>query len=346
MANGFETNELAQNNQTTATEQTHSSTITQAHEGAHSGQEADASSVFTHLFSELGDHHGIILGPYHVADLPFIFVDDGFHLYANTNSVMKSGIYTMHSGHIVRKDNHQPPKWDLSPTNLIFFQWVAIVLLFVFFKIAGGRYKKNPTKAPKGIQNLIEAAFVFVRDEIVIPNVNGDHIARRLLPYFAGLFFFILTMNLLGLLPFGHTSTSTIGVTAALAITAYFVINFTAIREIGIGGWFKHLLGGAPIFLFPIMIPIEILSMFIKPFALTIRLFANMTAGHIVLLSLLGLLFYFQIIYIAPAIIGFSIFIYFLELLVCFIQAYIFTMLTAIFVGLAIGEHSHAKHQH
>jgi F-type H+-transporting ATPase subunit a len=162
-------------------------------------------------------------------------------------------------------------------------------------------------------------------------------------------------MNLLGLVPGGHTATGALGVTGALALTALIIINATAIREIGIGNWFKHLLGGAPIWLAPIMIPIEIISMFTKPFALTIRLFANMTAGHVVLLSLVGLIFYFAKLNIgtavvlggiAPISIAFSVFMICLELLVAFLQAYIFTILTAVFTGLAIGEHSHHSQEH
>ena len=161
-----------------------------------------------------------------------------------------------------------------------------MALIILVFTIAGRRYKKNPNKAPHGIQNMIESVVVFIRDDIVSPNVNSESAARYLLPYHIGLFTFILLMNLLGLMPGGHTATGAIAVTGALAITAYFVINITAIKESGIGAWFKHLLGGAPWPLAPILVPIEIISMFVKPFALTIRLFANMTAGHVVLYSL------------------------------------------------------------
>jgi len=118
-------------------------------------------------------------------------------------------------------------------------------------------------------------------------------------------------------------------------------------KEAGVGNWFKHLLGGAPWWLFFIMIPIEVISLFTKPFALTIRLFANMTAGHVVLLSLVGLVIYLQSYAMAPVSVGFSVFMLVLELLVAFLQAYIFTILTAVFTGLAIGDHAaHAEHAH
>ena len=187
---------------------------------------------------------------------------------------------------------------------------------------------------------MIETVVVYLRDEVVYPNVKGAA-GVRLLPYFITLFFSILLMNLFGLIPGAHTATGAIGVTAGLAIIAFLVINYTAIRESGIGAWFHHLLGGAPIGLAPIMIPIEFMSLFIKPFVLTMRLFANMTAGHIVLLAFVGLIFFFRSIAVAPASVAFSVFIYFLELLAVFLQAYIFTMLTAVFTGMAIGDHAH-----
>ena len=171
-------------------------------------------------------------------------------------------------------------------------------------------------------------------------NFSDKKIANTLSFYFIATFIFILIVNFCGLLPGGHSATGAIPVTAALAIIAFFLINGAAIRYSGIGHWFHHLLGGAPVFLAPIMIPIEILGLLIKPFSLTIRLFANMTAGHIVLLSLLGLLFYFQNIVLSTAIVPFSVFMYLLELLVCFIQAFVFTMLVAIYTSQSIGEHT------
>jgi F-type H+-transporting ATPase subunit a len=301
------------------------------------------NEVFKEVLGELGDSYGLVIGPYHIADLPMIIYDNGLYTYSSPKAMEEAGIFKMskpeYKGEPIRKSDNHKPALDLSITNLVCFQWIAIILLLVVFKITGGRYKKNKNKAPTGIQNVIEAVFLYIKDEIIGDNVGGEKVSLRLLPYFVALFFFILTMNLTGLIPGGHTATGSIGTTAALALTAFIVINFTAIREAGMGHWFKHLLGGAPVWLAPLMIPIELISMLIKPFALTIRLFANMTAGHVVLLSLLGLMFYFQTIIISPAIVGFSLFIMALELLVAVIQAFIFTMLTAIFTGLAIGEH-------
>ncbi|MFP4527593.1 MAG: F0F1 ATP synthase subunit A [Candidatus Kapaibacterium sp.] len=308
-------------------------------------QSIDEPSVFSQILSEnLGDHSQI--GFYHVFhfDLPKIIYDDGLHFYSNTESMNESGQFTVSHHHIVRTEDHQPVALDLSVTSLVVFEWIAMLVLLVGFGLVGRKYKKNPTKAPHGFQNMIESVFVYVRDEIVRPNVGGERLAKSLLPYFIVLFFFILVMNLTGLVPGGHSATGNLAVTAALAVTAFLVINGTAIKEIGVGNWLKHLLGGAPWWLAFIMIPIEILSMFTKPFALTVRLFANMTAGHVVLLCLVGLIFFFQSLAISPISVGFSLFIYALEILVGFIQAYIFTILTAVFVGLAIGDHGHEEH--
>ncbi|GIV53960.1 MAG: hypothetical protein KatS3mg039_0478 [Candidatus Kapaibacterium sp.] len=258
----------------------------------------------------------------------------------------EAGAYRLVKGHVVRASDGRAPALDLSVTNLVVFQWIGMLLVIGLFFLAGRRYRRAPLAPPRGIQNALEAVVVYIRDEVVRPNLRSERLVRAFMPYFVGLFCFILVLNLLGLLPGMHTATGSIGTTAALAITAFLVINGLAIREVGIKGWLHHLLGGAPVYLAPIMVPIEILGLFTKPFALTVRLFANMSAGHIILLSLVGLIFYFRSIFVAPMSIGFSIFIYLLETLVCFLQAYIFTILTAVFVGLALGDHADDHHGH
>jgi F-type H+-transporting ATPase subunit a len=215
-----------------------------------------------------------------------------------------------------------------------------MLVIFFFFKKISRKKVMKPNKAPHGFfANAIEKMILYIRDEVVVSNFESRKIADSLTYYFVATFIFILVINLVGLMPGGHTATGAIPVTAALAIVAFFVINGAAIKYSGVGHWFKHLLGGAPVFLAPIMIPIELLSLVIKPFSLTIRLFANMTAGHIVLFSLLGLLFYFNTYVLALAIVPFSVFIYLLELLVAFIQAFVFTMLVSIYTSQSIGSH-------
>jgi|DewCreStandDraft_4_1066084.scaffolds.fasta_scaffold00054_27 F-type H+-transporting ATPase subunit a len=352
------------------------------------------SSVFPELLGgTLGDHNSFTIFNVKLFDLPLIIYDnkEGFHLYSGSDliktgtdahsheKITSDGLFKLtHHGIVRAKDSvfvrtdtvksaegeviaikevykNVPVTLDFSITNYVCFQWIAMFIILFIFGIAGRRYKKNPTKAPRGIQNVVESVVLFIRDQVVGPNIGGDHIRDRLIHYFLALFFFILTMNLLGLIPGGHTATGALGVTGALAMTALIIINITAIKEIGIKNWFKHLLGGAPVWLAPIMVPIEIISMFTKPFALTIRLFANMTAGHVVLLSLVGLIFYFAKLNvgaavvlggIAPISVAFSVFMTCLELLVAFLQAYIFTILTAVFTGLAIGDHSNHTEGH
>lgn len=320
-------------------------------EATHNSHSSEISpqQVFPTLLGTLGEHRELTFFHYHIIDLPVIIYDKeyGFDIYSNIDKMKEGGKYTFSETHkIVKVSNpNETPTLDLSVTSLVCFQWLAMIILLVAFFRAGRRYKKDPLKPPKGLQNLLETIFIFVRDDIVLPNISDRKAAFRLLPYFVTLFVFILLMNLFGLIPGGHTATGALGTTAGLALTALFVINGTAIRQIGLKNWLHHLLGGAPWYLFFIMVPIEIISMFTKPFALTVRLFANMTAGHVILLSLVGLIFYLKTIVMAAVVVPFSIFMYALELLVAFLQAFIFTILTAVFTGLAIGEHGeHSEH--
>lgn len=232
---------------------------------------------------------------------------------------------------------------DLSITKHVVFLWLAAVLLVVSLSIVARKNAKN--KVPKGFGNLIEIFVVFVRDEIVIPNMGKG--GMKYLSYLLTTFFFILVMNLLGLVPYGASATGNVSVTAGLAIIAFVMIQIAAIRVQGLGHYLAHLTGGVHWALWPIMIPIEVLGLFTKPFALCIRLFANMTGGHIVILALIGLIFVFKSIAVAPVSVAFALGIYMLELFVAFLQAYIFTMLTSLFMGLGMQTESHgAEHGH
>ncbi|MES2766360.1 MAG: F0F1 ATP synthase subunit A [Bacteroidota bacterium] len=336
---------------TTATAGTHKAT-------ADHGGDIPKEEVFSRLLGTLGDHHEFAFGPIH-APLPIILLDQGqLYTYPSEHAMEDAGKFTLHKGSVVHAGTEVVGKkatgvdWDFSITNFVVYEWIAIILIFFAIRSVVSKYKKNPLKAPSGFQNAIEATVLYVRDEVIYPNIPSRAAANRLMPYFLSLFFFIAVSNLIGLLPGAHATTGAVGVTMALAITAFFVVNFTAIKEAGIGHWFHHLLGGAPIGLAPIMVPIELIGLFTKPFALTIRLFANMTAGHVVLVSLVGLIFFFKslglgvVSGVAIVSVAFSVFIYALELLVAFLQAYVFTILTAVFVGLAIGEGHHHDEEH
>ncbi len=230
--------------------------------------------------------------------------------------------------------------FDISITRHVVMMWIASLALLLLFVSIGNTYKKmKPTEAPKGLANLIEVIVDFVRIDIVKANIGHGY--ERFLPYLLTVFFFILTCNLLGLIPYAATATSNISVTFTLAVFTFIIIQFTMLKEHGVGGWLAHLTGGTPWFLWIIMIPVEFLSMFIKPFALMVRLFANMTAGHVVIVTLIGLIFVFKSWFVAPAAVAVTLAMYGLELFVAFMQAYIFTMLSSLFIGMAAAHEEH-----
>lgn len=221
---------------------------------------------------------------------------------------------------------------DISITKHVVFMWIAAAILIITFLVVSKSYKKS--LVPKGLTNLVEVLIVFVRDEIARPTIGHGY--EKFLPYLLTVFFFILTSNFLGLIPYGATSTSNIAVTATLATISFLVIQIGGIMKNGFFGYFKGLIPhGIPFWLIPIMFVVEILGLFTKPFALAIRLFANMTAGHIVILALLGLIFILRTYVVVPVSVSFALFIYLLEILVALIQAYIFTMLSSLFIGMA-----------
>ena len=191
----------------------------------------------------------------------------------------------------------------------------------------------------------MEMLVVFVRDEIAIPNMGQAGIKH--VPYLLTTFFYILLMNLIGLIPYGVTATTNLMVTAGLATVAFFMIQYSAIRAQGLIRYLEHLTGGVHWILWVIMIPIEILGLFTKPFALCMRLFANMTGGHIVILSLIGLIFVFRSFIVAPMPVLFVVGINILELFVAVLQAYVFTMLTSLFMGVGMSaDEQHEEHKH
>jgi F-type H+-transporting ATPase subunit a len=226
---------------------------------------------------------------------------------------------------------------NLSITKHVMFLWIAALILLFLLSTAA---RRNSSRAvPTGLGNLVEVVVVFIRDEVVLPTIGGEGL--RFLPFFLTLFFFILVCNLLGLVPYGSTATGNVNVTAGLAIISFFFIQIAGIMKNGFFGYFKGLIPhGVPVFLLPVMIVVEFIGLFTKPFALCIRLFANMTAGHIVILSLISLIFTFGTILVAPVSVAFALFINLLEIFIALLQAYIFTMLSSLFVSLAV----HQKH--
>jgi F-type H+-transporting ATPase subunit a len=224
---------------------------------------------------------------------------------------------------------------DLSITRHVLFMWLGSILLFIVMTRVAKAYKSS--MVPKGFTNLWELFIVFVRDEIAKPTIGKGF--EKFLPYLLTAFFFILFGNFIGLVPFTATFTSNIAVTATMAIFTFLVIQIGGMRSNGAFGYFKGLIPhGVPGFLLPIMIIVELLGLLSKPFALAIRLFANMTAGHIVIYALISLLFVMQNYMWAGLVVPMALFIYGLELLVALLQAYIFTMLSGLFIGMAVHQ--------
>jgi F-type H+-transporting ATPase subunit a len=225
---------------------------------------------------------------------------------------------------------------DFSITKNVAAMFVAILVILIVFISVAGAYKKRVGKAPKGLQSFIEPVIVFVRDDIAKPNIG--HKYAKFMPYLLTTFFFILFNNLFGLIPIfpgGANVTGNIALTFVMALGTLIIVNINGNKY-----YWKHIFRpDVPFWLYPIMIPVELIGIISKPFALMVRLFANITAGHIIVLSLISLIFIFETLAIAPVSVAFVLFMDVLELLVAFLQAFIFTLLTALFIGMAVEEH-------
>lgn len=237
-------------------------------------------------------------------------------------------------GHIDEKNF--PLDFSITKT-VVGMMFAALVGLLLFISLSRS-YKKTGISHPNGIQSFLEPVILFVRDDIAIPNI-GEHNYGKFMPYLLTVFFFILLNNIMGLIPFpppfGANVTGNIAVTLTLAMCTFLITQFS-----GNKAYWRHIFAapGVPFWLLPIMIPVEVIGMFSKPFALMVRLFANITAGHIIVLSLVSLIFIFKSLAVAPVSIIFVIFMDCLELLVAFLQAYVFTLLSALFISLAVPE--------
>jgi len=235
---------------------------------------------------------------------------------------------------------------DISPTRHVVMLWIAALLciLTTLLALRAHNRRTREGKAPSGLGNGLEAVVLYLRNEIILPNV-GPH-GNGYVPFLLTLFFFILFANLLGLIPYGSTATGNISVTATLAIITFIVIEAAGMKAQGkayintIIFWPHDMSLGMKIFISPILTPIELVGKFIKPIALAIRLFANMTAGHIVLLALISLIFTFGSWILVPIPILMALGISVLELFVALLQAYIFMLLSSVFIGL-IREGAH-----
>ena len=246
-----------------------------------------------------------------------------------------------------------PTSWiDFSITkNVATMLMAALAFAILFFTVRSG-YDKNRGKAPSGLQSFFEPIILFVRDDIAKEMIGPKW--ARYFPFLCTLFFFILLNNLFGLIPiapFGANATGNIALTLALAVITFFVVNFSGNRH-----YWGHVfwMPGVPWALKPVMAVIEIIGLFVKPFTLMIRLFANISAGHIIILSLIGLIFQFgdNGASVGGSVVGaliavpFTLVMNILELFVAFLQAFIFTLLAALYIGAAVEEHHHTEHEH
>ncbi len=289
--------------------------------------------------------------------LPVILWDEGLHMFSSSNFEGEHGVAESNgkyyaishgNGHVYRTDasgkiNHDEHGFesnikplDLSITKNVFTIIMMGLLMFFLFSGLAKSYAKNGGIA-KGPGRFLEPIVLYVRDDIAIPNIGEKHY-KKYMPYLLTIFFFVWFINLLGLTPLGVNITGNLAITAALALLTYLITTFTAKKD-----YWKHIfwMPGVPTPMKIILAPIELLGTFIKPFSLMIRLYANMMAGHVVLMTIIGLMFIFKNWIGSPLSLGLAFVLSLLELLVAAIQAYIFTMLSALYFGAASEEHEH-----
>ena len=250
-----------------------------------------------------------------------------------------------------RMESLQFGPFNVTPTKHVVFLFIAAFLVFLTMKVAGRKLEAQRANenAPKGFANAVEAMVLFVRNDVAIANIGHD--GAKFAPFVMTLFFFVLYMNLLGLIPHGATPTGNLAVTAGLAVLAFLVIEIGGFLKLGPAGYMRTIFptipglsGPGAIAMSLFMAPIEILGKMVKPFALCVRLFGNMVAGHLVILSIMGIIFLFGHlpfwnwgIGIAAATLLLGIMM--LEIFVAMLQAYVFALLTSVFIGLMQHEH-------
>jgi F-type H+-transporting ATPase subunit a len=343
-------------------------TDTHQHSENHSGEEFNISNM---LFHHILDAH-----EWHLTDIPTgtnpdgsikytpialrlpyiiyhskkgltIFTPDGHSEAEIAAQARENGYSIDHFGNVSAIDGSFIIDFSITKT-VVQMMLIAVILILVFSYVARA-YTRNPNQAPKGLQSLVEPVILFVRDEICKPNLHGKH--EPFVPYMLTLFFFIWFSNLLGLTPLNSNIAGNISVTAALAVLTFLIVQFNGTKD-----YWQHIFWfpGVPLPVKFIMLPVELLGIFTKPFSLCMRLFANIAAGHFMTLSLVGLIFLMSAggknigaaMGILPLSLIFGLIIMTLEVLVAVIQAYVFTLLTCVFIGQAMESHHHNDHHH
>jgi F-type H+-transporting ATPase subunit a len=305
-------------------------------------EEFNPGKTIMHHLGDSHEWHFATIGETHVSvPLPVIIYskEKGFTVFMS--SAFHNATHS-HAGYILDDHDHivsENPNeifYDLSVTKNVASLILSVVLMLLIFVTIANRYKKNPQTAPRGIQSFFEPVIMYIRDEVAKSMIGPKY--ERFMPYLLTVFFFIWFNNMLGLMPGAANVTGSIAVTMVLAL---FTLIITSIS--GNKYYWGHIFNppGLPLPIKFLMVPIEVISIFIKPFSLTIRLFANITAGHIILLSLLSLIFIFKSEAASLISLPFALFMMGLELFVSLLQAYIFTLLSAMYIGAAVAEHAH-----
>ena len=318
------------------------SSFGKASDSAEEGSAFNASEVIIHHV--LDDHTWHFWdGHYGTLYLPVIVYSSerGLDIFSSKNfydehhNVVEYNGYKLDHSHIYLADSGKAVL-DISITKNVAMLLINATLLIIVFLSAAKTAKRNSGKAPSGVQSFLEPIIVFVRDEVVKPNIG--HHYEKFLPYLLTLFFFILFGNLLGLLPGAGNLTGNIAVTLTLAVFTFILTNVN-----GNKAYWGHIFWtpGVPLPLRLVILPVELVGIITKPVSLTIRLFVAITAGHIVLLSLISLAFIFQSIAVGLVSSLIVLFINLIELLVAGIQAYVFTLFTSLYIGMATADHEH-----
>lgn len=311
----------------------------------------DLNDVPIDVVGKVQDHHYVEFLGAHIY-LPRILFIEGSYLpdpYLTTEAAVESGKYIEDENHNLKRADGKEIVLDMSITSHLVFVWIGVGLTLLLTVAMARRYHRGPGREtePKGwFQNLFETTFVFVRDEIAKNNIPDDKY-RKFVPYLFGVFVAITFMNLFGLLPWGVTATADITVTGVLAAITFFLTQWNGSKD----HW-EHVFWfpGVPPLMRIILTPIEIIGLFTKPLALAVRLFANMLSGKIMIICILGLIFIFTEFFGSFVGIGSSILVvpltvalYLLKAFVGILQAYIFTLLSAVFIGMAAEEHHHEE---
>jgi len=313
---------------------------------AHGEENFNISEMIVHHVTDSHEWHFATIGHTHITlPLPVILYipGQGLDIFSSSkfhNESQTYGDYQLDAhNHIVSLSGKKV--YDFSITKNVAALFLSAILLFIVFFSVAAAYKRRAGEAPKGLQSFFEPIIVFIRDDIAKANIHGKDSHgvphyQRFLPYLLTVFFFIWFNNLLGLFPGGANLTGNIAITLFLALATFVATHIRSNRY-----YWGHIFAppGVPFWLLPIMIPIELIGIITKPFSLMIRLFANITAGHIIILSLIGLIFIFKNALVGGVVVPFVLFLNGIELMVAILQAYIFTLLSSMYIGSAVEGH-------